>query len=110
MLRSLLALGPQTVHCLLAAATTGYLLVASIWSTPWALSPARSAFPAGWCHCRWHRALIALIHNPAALGQTIYSGLGISACLVTIGIAARQLWLQSLPADQVPACGPSSIT
>ena len=52
-------------------------------------------------------ALIALIHNPATLGQTIYSGLGIFACLVTIGIAARQLWLQSLPADQVPACGPS---
>ena len=52
-------------------------------------------------------ALIALIHNPATFGQTIYSALGISACVVTIGIAGRQLWLQSLPADQVPACGPS---
>jgi disulfide bond formation protein DsbB len=52
-------------------------------------------------------ALIALIHNPATFGQTIYSAFGISACVITIGIAARQLWLQSLPADQVPACGPS---
>ena len=28
MLRSLLALGPRTVHCLLVAATASYLLVA----------------------------------------------------------------------------------
>ena len=53
-------------------------------------------------------ALIALIHNPATLGQTIYSGLGISACLVTIGIAARQLWLQAYPRSS--ACGRALIT
>ena len=107
MLRSL-ELGPRTVHCLLVAATASYLLVALYMEHAMGLEPCPL--------CIFQRvgviavgivALIALIHNPATLGQTIYSGLGISACLVTIGIAARQLWLQSLPADQVPACGPS---
>jgi disulfide bond formation protein DsbB len=33
--------------------------------------------------------------------------LGTLACAITGGgFAIRQLWLQSLPADQVPACGP----
>ena len=27
--------------------------------------------------------------------------------IVPIAAAGRQVWLQSLPADQVPACGPS---
>ena len=33
--------------------------------------------------------------------------LTIVAALVGGGFSIRQLWLQSLPADQVPACGPS---
>ena len=28
------------------------------------------------------------------------------AALLGFGVAARQVWLQHLPADQVPACGP----
>jgi len=28
-------------------------------------------------------------------------------CLAGAGFAGRHVWLQSLPADQVPACGPS---
>ena len=108
MLRSLLALGPRTIHCLLVAATVSYLLVAMYMEHAMGLEPCPL--------CIFQRvgviavgivALIALIHNPATFGQTIYSAFGISACVITIGIAARQLWLQSLPADQVPACGPS---
>ncbi|XOV83951.1 MAG: disulfide bond formation protein B [bacterium] len=45
----------------------------------------------------------SLIHNPR-LG--IYPLIGMLACLVGGGFSIRQLWLQSLPADQVPACGP----
>jgi disulfide bond formation protein DsbB len=49
--------------------------------------------------------LIAL-HYPRRLGILIY-GVLLSICALSgIGFAARQLWLQSLPADQVPACGP----
>jgi disulfide bond formation protein DsbB len=51
-------------------------------------------------------SLIAAIHNPAALGRRIYGGLG---SLVSIGgmvFAGRQVWLQHLPKDLVPECGP----
>ncbi len=48
-------------------------------------------------------ALAALIHSPR---WGIYPLLTILAALVGGGFSIRQLWLQSLPADQVPACGP----
>jgi len=51
-------------------------------------------------------ALIAFIHNPAPTGQRIYAIAGIAAALGGAYFAQHQLWLQSLPADQVPACGP----
>lgn len=50
--------------------------------------------------------LIAFIHNPATKGRRIYAVLGIIAALGGGYFAQHQLWLQSLPADQVPACGP----
>ena len=52
-------------------------------------------------------ALLAALHNPAARGIKIY---GVLMTLSAIGggmVSTRQLWLQSLPADQIPACGPS---
>lgn len=51
-------------------------------------------------------SLIAFVHNPATIGRRIY---GLLVSLWGAGglyFAGRQLWLQSLPADQVPACGP----
>lgn len=48
-------------------------------------------------------ALAALIHSPR---WGIYPLLTIVAALIGGGFSIRQLWLQSLPADQVPACGP----
>jgi disulfide bond formation protein DsbB len=51
-------------------------------------------------------ALVAAIHNPATSGRRIYAVLGIISPLLGACFAGRQLWLQSLPADQVPACGP----
>lgn len=50
--------------------------------------------------------LLAGLHDPGRFGQRIYAGLGALTALLGGGFAARQLWLQSLPADQVPACGP----
>ena len=51
-------------------------------------------------------SFVGFIHHPAGIGQKIYAGLG--AILAAIGgsFSARQLHLQNLPADQVPACGP----
>ncbi len=51
-------------------------------------------------------ALIAAIHNPARIGQRIYGGLLIVVAVMGAMLSSRQLWLQSLPADEVPACGP----
>ncbi|WP_049631049.1 disulfide bond formation protein B [Cellvibrio sp. pealriver] len=51
-------------------------------------------------------ALIAAIHNPALTGRRVYAVLGIISPILGACFAGRQLWLQSLPADQVPACGP----
>lgn len=50
--------------------------------------------------------LIAAIHNPAKTGTRIYAGLISTSALLGAAISARHVWLQSLPADQVPSCGP----
>lgn len=51
-------------------------------------------------------ALAAALHNPALTGRRTYAVLGIVSAILGACFAGRQLWLQSLPADQVPACGP----
>ena len=48
-------------------------------------------------------AYAGLAHNPR---WGIYPLLTVAAALIGGWVAARQLWLQSLPADQVPSCGP----
>lgn len=52
-------------------------------------------------------ALIAVLHNPAGWGRRVYGALCALAAIGGGTIAARHVWLQHLPADQVPACGPS---
>jgi protein dithiol:quinone oxidoreductase len=51
-------------------------------------------------------ALMAFIHNPGLRLRRIYAAFGLLAATAGGGVAARHLYLQSLPADQVPACGP----
>lgn len=51
-------------------------------------------------------ALAAVIHNPGPTGVRLYGLATAAASLAGGGFAIRQLWLQSLPADQVPTCGP----
>ena len=51
-------------------------------------------------------AAIAAIHGPGRLGTRLYA---LGMLLFAIGGAAaagRQVWLQHLPADKVPQCGP----
>jgi protein dithiol:quinone oxidoreductase len=52
-------------------------------------------------------AAIAALHGPRRLGSRIYAGLALMFSLVGAGFSGRHLWLQSLPPDRVPACGPS---
>ncbi|GAB1258624.1 disulfide bond formation protein B [Aurantivibrio plasticivorans] len=52
-------------------------------------------------------ALIAFAHNPKSWGVKLYAALGVIATVGGGIVAGRHLWIQSLPEDQVPACGPS---
>lgn len=46
------------------------------------------------------------IHAPAATGNKVYSMIAFLLAAGGAAVAGRQVWLQHLPADQVPACGP----
>lgn len=52
-------------------------------------------------------ALLAFLHNPAKRGLRVYAVLGLLLAVGGAYFSSRQLWLQSLPPDQVPACGPA---
>jgi disulfide bond formation protein DsbB len=49
--------------------------------------------------------LIAAIHNPGRVGATGYALLQVIIGGAGVALATRQVWLQSLPKDEVPACG-----
>ncbi len=51
-------------------------------------------------------ALSAFIHNPKTKGHKIYASAMSLSSLTGGGFSIRQLWLQQLPEDKVPACGP----
>lgn len=50
--------------------------------------------------------LIAVIHNPNRFGVRVYSILGFLGSLAGAAIAGRHIWLQNLPPEEVPTCGP----
>jgi len=49
---------------------------------------------------------IAALQFPGRKGKALYCAAATLFALGGAGVAARQVWLQHLPADQVPACGP----
>lgn len=50
--------------------------------------------------------LVGALHGPARRGAIVYSTLLFIVAGIGGAIAGRQVWLQHLPADRVPACGP----
>jgi len=50
--------------------------------------------------------LLAGLHNPARKGRAAYAALIALVSLTGAGVAARHIWLQNLPPEDVPACGP----
>lgn len=50
--------------------------------------------------------LIAGLHAPRGGGARVYSVALLAVAAAGSALAARHIWIQSLPADQVPACGP----
>lgn len=50
--------------------------------------------------------LVAALHHPGRVGRWVYSSLIALAALGGVAVASRHIWIQNLPKDQVPACGP----
>ena len=50
--------------------------------------------------------LLGTLHGPRRGGVYVYGVLTTITAVIGAGIAGRQTWLQHLPEDQVPACGP----
>lgn len=51
--------------------------------------------------------LIAAIHGPGRTGQRVYAAFALLSGAAGAATAGRQVWLQSVPADQLPSCLPS---
>ncbi|MFA5825082.1 MAG: disulfide bond formation protein B [Gallionellaceae bacterium] len=49
---------------------------------------------------------IAALHNPKRIAARVYSGLIALLALGGVAVAGRHIWIQHLPKDQVPGCGP----
>lgn len=52
-------------------------------------------------------AALAVYHNPRTDTWTVYGIIGSVISLLGISLAGRHFWLESLPPEQAPACGPS---
>ena len=50
--------------------------------------------------------LLGALHGPRRTGAVVYSTLLVLVSLIGAGVAARHVWLQHLPKDKVPECGP----
>lgn len=52
-------------------------------------------------------ALVAWLHKAKTLGIRLYSGIGMLLAIIGGGFSSRHIWLQNLPEELVPTCGPS---
>lgn len=50
--------------------------------------------------------VLGVLHGPKGWGIRIYAILGLLTAGLGAAIAARHVWLQSLPKDQLPSCAP----
>lgn len=85
--------------CLLL--TGAYLqFVEKLEPCPLCISQRIAIFLTGFCF------LVAAIHNPKQVGIRNYALLGTVIALCGAGVSIRHIWLQHLPPDKVPECGP----
>ena len=50
--------------------------------------------------------LVAALHGPGRTGTIVYCGMLLLVTGIGAAIAARHVWLQHLPRNQIPECGP----
>ncbi|MDD5274922.1 MAG: disulfide bond formation protein B [Methylovulum sp.] len=67
---------------------------------PLCISQRIAIFATGLCF------LVAAIHNPGEAGVKTYAVVGAAIALCGAAISTRHVWLQHLPPDKVPECGP----
>ena len=53
--------------------------------------------------------LIGALHDPATTGRRMYGAMITLVAAAGAAVAGRHTWLQSLPPDAVPECGPSLV-
>lgn len=49
---------------------------------------------------------LAAVHGPRRVGERVYALLVALLSLAGVAVASRHIWIQNLPKDQLPACGP----
>ena len=50
--------------------------------------------------------LVAAVQGPQGAARKVYAALLAVAAAAGVVVAGRHVWLQNMPEDQVPACGP----
>lgn len=50
--------------------------------------------------------LVAFIHNPGSWGNKVYGITGVVLAAIGAAVAGRHVWIQNLPPELVPECGP----
>ena len=50
--------------------------------------------------------LAGAIHDPGTLGRRVYGAMVTIVAVAGAAVAGRHVWLQSLPPDEAPECGP----
>ena len=101
-------LTPRICNCLLFAACVfamgmAYYLDGILGLEPCPLCMTQRVFVVG---CGLF-CLLAAVHGPGLTGRRIYAGIAALWAAGGGAVAARHVWLQHLPEDLVPACGPS---
>ncbi len=104
MIRSLFEASSETLALYILALTGCLLFGALVMEHFFALAPCPLCLMQRiWFFAAGLFAFISLLHNPR---WGIYPVLSVASAITGAGFSIRQLYLQSLPADQVPACGP----
>jgi protein dithiol:quinone oxidoreductase len=50
--------------------------------------------------------LVGALHDPGRIGRRVYAALALLTAGIGAAIAGRHVWLENLPEDRIPACGP----
>ncbi len=92
---------------------TGFAVCAAAYAVAWYLQYFQGVAPCPLCMIQrvlviaiGSVCLVAAIHAPGLVGRRIYGAIVALIALLGVGVGTRHLWLQGLPPDQAPACGP----